>query len=162
MIRIKSFSIAESDEANKFMETHTPTISQAPGGGVQRGIQINMGYIIIFYEDGEFSYQSLYDKTRAAIVNAKENVEIRREEIVNNTNALEALAPAGYKPNMPDKDIMELCKKEGATEQQAKDTISAIAELENKNLMAAATIKKWLDEIAQAEKFAKQYKKLIK
>lgn len=153
MIRLKSFPIEKADEASEFMEKHTPlTTERSPG------IQLNMGHIVITYDDGEVNYRNFVDKFRNLIGKEIETIELHKHNIVRNNALIKEITPKGYKRNLSDKELLELCKAEGDEYQTAKDRTKAIIETENSNIITAKSITHSQKEIELYKRTIESYK----
>lgn len=152
MIRIKSFEISKADEASEFMANHTPlTTEKSPG------IQLNMGYIVIMYDDGIFNYKNVVDKFRNLVGKEIETIEVSKHDIKRNNHTIQELKPKGYKKTLTDKELLVLCQAEGDDYKTAGNRVAAIIEVENKNLMAAKTVQHCLAEIKLFEQTLESY-----
>ena len=159
MIKIKTFTHEQAEEANKFMFEHTPISSEREG--ISGGIKLTPNYIVLLYEDGEFNYQSMIDKNRALIVGEIAKIETFKTEVMKHSLELKKYAPKGYKKGLSDDDLLLLCKEEEGSDssahKRAKVRVEAIAEIENKLLMAHKTIEQAMGEIEIYEKSIKKY-----
>lgn len=159
MIKIMTFPLDKAEEANEFMSKHTPIASEREG--VSGGIKLTPNFIILLYEDGTFNYQSMIDKNRALIVGEIAKVETFKIEVLKHTQSLKQFTPKGYKKELKDTDLLELCKKEEGTDssahKRAKARVDSIMEIENKLLMAVKTIDNSLEEIKVYEQAIKSY-----
>lgn len=152
MIRVKSFPIDQSDEASEFMREHTPFTTER-----QSGLQFNMGYIVITYDDGIFNFKNIVDKFRNLIGKEIETIELQKHNILRNNHTIDELKPKGYKKTLTDKELVDLCQAEGDDFRTSKDRVKAIFEVENSNLISAKTIQHSLNEISLYEKTISAY-----
>lgn len=147
MMRVKSFPIEDADKASDFMTAHMPLNRDG-----QPGIQLNLGHIVIFYDDGVFNFNNLVDKFRNLIGKEIETIELTKHNISRNNSNLKEIKPKGYKNSLTDKELIELCEKEGDSPEVAKQRVEAIIEIEGQNLIAAKSISHSLNEISLYEK----------
>lgn len=147
MIRVKSFKIEDADKASEFMVGHMPLNRDG-----QPGIQLNLGYIVIFYDDGVFNFNNMVDKFRNLIGKEIEIIELTKHNISRNNATLKELKPKGYKKSLTDEELLALCEAEGDAPEIAKQRVEAIAETEGQNLISTESIQHAFKEIGLYEK----------
>lgn len=147
MLRVKSFKIEDADAASAFMVEHMPLTRDG-----QPGIQLNMGHVVIFYDDGVFNFNNLVDKFRNLIGKEIEIIELTKHNISRNNSTLKELKPKGYKKSLSDQELLELCESDGDSPEIAKQRVEAIIETEGQNLLHAKTVQHSFKEIELYEK----------
>lgn len=157
MIKIASFSIDEAEAANAFMEKHTPLTNKE---NALSGIQLNMGSIVIFYEDGVFNYQNLIDRKQTEIINKIQSIELHKGLLVEEKKKIKTIAPKGYKSTLTQNELVELCKADGSTHVMAKDRAGMIIAAENQILMSTKTISLSMEDIETYKAQVEEYKKI--
>lgn len=155
MMRVKSFPIEDAEKASEFMTIHMPLNRDG-----QPGIQLNMGHIVIFYDDGVFNFNNLVDKFRNLIGKEIETIELTKHNISRNNSNLKEIKPKGYKNSLTDKELIELCEKEGDSKEIAKQRVAAIIEIEGQNLVSAKGISHSFNEISLYESTIATYAKM--
>lgn len=108
MLKVKSFPLDKTDEANLFMETHLPLTTDK-----MNGIQINMGYLVVFYDDGILNKKHIVQKFQSLISKEEEEIILTKDKIARLRNLIQKTVPAGYKDNLTDNQLLELCIVQG-------------------------------------------------
>lgn len=150
-LRIKSFEIAtQTKEADEFLSQNKPITNG--------GIQLNMGYIVVIYEDGVINMNSFPKKFQELIGKEIETIEEAKHKIVKNNFTIKEIAPKGYKETLKDTELRDLLVAEGNDFKTAKEKIEAIVECENSNRLCVANITRSQNEIKLYEQTIKSYK----
>lgn len=154
MIKLRSFPFDKTGEANEFLIDHTPFTTEKGSG-----IAYTPTHIMITYDDGIFNYNNIVNKFKSLIGKEIEMIELNKHQIKKNNYYLKELAPKGYKKNLTDKELFELCKAEEGENgyKKAKERTNSIAELENNNLMCSHTVMNSMREIELYEETIKSY-----
>ena len=157
MLRIKTFPVAESEAANEFMESHMPLTTDK-----MSGIQLNMGSIVVFYDDGVFNYKHIVQKFKSLATKEIEEIIYTEDKLARAKGMLEQTIPSGYKETLTEQEVLTLCLAEGDTKEQAKVRMEGIAMQENDIKMLVHQIMEARENIKKFEASAKKYAKEVK
>ena len=146
MIRIKSFDIkTQGDEADKFLQDHQPI--------KQGGIQYNMGFVNIIYDDGVINLKGITEAFAEERFKEIKAIEETKHNILKSEYNLNLILPKkGYKELLTDFEVKQLCLKEGDSEAKAKERTKAIFQIKNDIL----TFKKNIERAELEIKFYNQ------
>lgn len=152
MLRVKSFPLEKTDEANAFMEDHMPHSTDK-----MSGIQINMGHLVIFYEDGILNQKHLAQKFQSLISKEQEEIVYSKDKLMRLRKVIKKTVPKGYKETSTDEEVLALCMEEGDSKQDAKRRVEGITLQENDLKMQVAHVMECEDNIQMFEESMKLY-----
>lgn len=150
MIKLKSFPIEKTEEANEFIASNPPRSTEK-----QSGIVFHNGNIIIIYDDHQENPLEKTD-TFISLLSAKRKERmIAQHSMITAQIALDDMKPKGYSSKLSDTQIKKLLEEQGNGLLEYKD-IKAVMEqmvnLENKILMSKHEIRRIDFEIKGYEK----------
>lgn len=110
MIKLKTFPVEKSEEANEFMQMHPPRSTEK-----QSGIVFHNGHIVIIHDDGEVNTEDLKGKMRgelegdrSKLMLVEHSLGMAREALDAEIEQLYTVAPKEYKVGMPDEEIRKI------------------------------------------------------
>lgn len=113
MIRLKTFPIEQTEQANKFMEDHPPRSTEK-----QSGLVFHNGNIVIIHDDGTNNPEDHKGKVRgelegdrSKLMLVEHSLGIAKEALDAELAELYAIAPKEYKIGMPDEAVRKILAK---------------------------------------------------
>lgn len=105
MIKLKTFSIEQAEEANTFMKKNPPRSTDK-----QSGIIFHNGSIVIIYDDGVDNDYEIVGTIRGEIEGATKRLFIIEHKVRTAKLALEKIKPEGYVSGMTNSKLRDLLK----------------------------------------------------
>lgn len=135
MIKIQTFPIEKSEEANKFIEKHPPRSTDK-----QSGLVFHNSTIVIIYDDGKVNALDRTSKIETQLEGDRSKLMLVEQQLKMAEISLKDVKPEGYVTGMSHTKIKSLLeKKNGISSEINADLINSIVtqvtNIENELLM---------------------------
>lgn len=150
MIRVKTFKLEDTDKADEFIAKNKPI--------AQNGIQLNMGHIVVIYDDGIMHPQYLLRTHQDKLNTELTKKDSAQFNIMFNEAFISKFAPKGYSNKLTDIEVKRLFEKDGVESTKARDLTKIIFAKRNSILQEQANIHDCDLQIACLSEIIKEYK----
>ena len=142
-IKLKSFSMEKTEEANKFMLENPPRSTEK-----QSGMIFHSGHIVIIYDDGKENPKEREGMLKGLLEGERQKKALTFHKLTMAQLALDRIKPVKYVLFMSDTRLNKLLEEQGMNNyEERKAIVNEIANLENEIKMDSHEIKRMDYEI---------------